>query len=67
MKKACLLISAALYFVMPAMAQARFDVFREQAITDVSPEGWLKEFLLRQRSGLTGHPEVLSYPFNSSL
>ncbi|SKD09075.1 Beta-L-arabinofuranosidase, GH127 [Chitinophaga ginsengisegetis] len=70
MKKVCLLISAALYVAMPVMAQqgpARFDKFREQAITDVRPQGWLKEFLLRQRSGLTGHPEVLSYPFNSSL
>lgn len=67
MKKASLLISAALYMAMPVMAQARFDKFKEQGITDVSPQGWLKEFLLRQRSGLTGHPEVLSYPFNSCL
>jgi hypothetical protein len=45
----------------------RFDKFQESAITNCKPGGWLKEFLVRQKSGLTGHPEVLSYPFNSVL
>ncbi len=45
----------------------RFDKFRESPITANAPKGWLLEFLTRQRSGLTGHPEVLSYPFNSCL
>jgi uncharacterized protein len=45
----------------------RFDKFRESPITANAPKGWLLEFLNRQRSGLTGHPEVLSYPFNSCL
>lgn len=52
---------------MAQQGPARFDKFREQGITGIRPQGWLKEFLLRQRSGLTGHPEVLSYPFNSCL
>lgn len=45
----------------------RFDKFRESPITDNTPKGWLREYLDRQRSGLTGHPEVLSYPFNTCL
>lgn len=70
MKKAYLLLCAAWYLVAPVAAQqppARFDIFREQNITAIRPAGWLEEFLERQRSGLTGHPEVLSYPFNSVL
>lgn len=70
MKKTLLLICVTLYFTGPLAAQqgpARFDKFQEQGITAASPQGWIKEFLLRQRSGLTGHPEVLSYPFNSPL
>lgn len=70
MKKVLTLLCAAWYPIAPVAAQqvpARFDIFREQGITAIRPQGWLKEFLLRQRSGLTGHPEVLSYPFNSVL
>lgn len=48
-------------------APLRYDRYRESAINSVSPRGWLLEFLQRQRSGLTGHPDVLSYPFNSCL
>lgn len=39
----------------------------ELPLTTNSAQGWLLEFLKRQRTGLTGHPEVLSYPFNSCL
>jgi hypothetical protein len=45
----------------------RFEKFQETDIISCKPEGWLREFLNRQRSGLTGHPEVLSYPFNTCL
>ncbi|MDD4920845.1 MAG: glycoside hydrolase family 127 protein [Bacteroidales bacterium] len=45
----------------------RFDQFQENSISTSAPQGWLLEFLKRQKTGLTGHPEVLSYPFNSCL
>ncbi|MES1249285.1 MAG: beta-L-arabinofuranosidase domain-containing protein, partial [Chitinophaga rupis] len=45
----------------------RYDRFLEQPVTACSPRGWILEFLQRQRTGLTGHPEVLSYPFNTVL
>lgn len=41
--------------------------FQEGLIGDITPRGWLREFLERQRTGLTGHPEALSYPYNTCL
>jgi hypothetical protein len=34
---------------------------------DIHPRGWLQTLLQRQHDGLTGHPEALSYPYNSCL
>jgi len=42
-------------------------VFQEGLIADIKPKGWLLEFLQRQRTGLTGHPDALSYPYNTCL
>ena len=39
----------------------------DASLTDIRPEGWLKEKLITQREGLTGHPEALSYPYNTCL
>ena len=36
-------------------------------VTDVHPRGWLQTMLQRQHDGLTGHPEALSYPYNTCL
>ena len=35
--------------------------------TDIHPAGWLQTLMQRQHNGLTGHPEALSYPYNSCL
>jgi len=42
-------------------------VFSKIKITDIHPKGWIREFLERQLSGLTGHIEVAGYPFNTSM
>lgn len=42
-------------------------VYEEGLIADITPEGWLREMLERQRNGLTGHPEAMAYPYNSCL
>ena len=42
-------------------------IFQEGLIADITPKGWLLEFLQRQKAGLTGHPEALSYPYNTCL
>ena len=36
-------------------------------IVGIEPQGWLQTMLQRQHDGLTGHPEALSYPYNSCL
>ena len=37
------------------------------SLSAVVPEGWTREFLDRQRAGLTGHPHVSGYPFNTPM
>ena len=46
---------------------APFGTYAEGLIGNVEPQGWIKEFLLRQESGLSGHPEELGYPYNTCL
>ncbi|MBQ7518225.1 MAG: glycoside hydrolase family 127 protein [Bacteroidales bacterium] len=46
---------------------APFALYEEGLLDEIQPEGWLKEALQRQVSGLSGHPEALSYPFNTCL
>lgn len=36
-------------------------------VSDIHPKGWLQTMMQRQHNGLTGHPEALSYPYNSCL
>ncbi|NMH89433.1 beta-L-arabinofuranosidase domain-containing protein [Flavivirga algicola] len=33
----------------------------------IKPHGWVKEFLKRQESGLTGNPEESGFPFNTGM
>jgi hypothetical protein len=46
---------------------AQFNAFKEIPINSITPKGWLREFLVRQNTGLTGNREILSYPFNTCL
>lgn len=46
---------------------APYGVFHEGMIANITPEGWLEEILVRQKDGLTGHPEAMAYPYNSCL
>jgi hypothetical protein len=43
------------------------QTWEETGLRDIQPEGWLKEYLQSQKDGLTGHPEALSYPYNTCL
>ena len=36
-------------------------------VSDIHPQGWLQTMMQRQHDGLTGHPEALSYPYNTCL
>lgn len=44
-----------------------YAAFREGLINNIRPQGWLLEFLQRQATGLTGHPEAMAYPYNTCL
>jgi hypothetical protein len=46
-----------------APAVERHDHFQEISPADITPDGWLREFLVRQQEGLTGHYIVQGYPF----
>ena len=48
----------------PDIPVAPYAAFAEGLINDITPEGWVREILLRQKDGLTGHPEAMSYPFD---
>lgn len=53
---------------MPAATMAQpYGTFHEGLISHITPKGWLMEFLQRQKSGLTGHPEAMAYPYNTCL
>ena len=41
--------------------------WQEASLKDIRPEGWLLQKLQTQKEGLTGHPEALSYPYNTCL
>lgn len=41
--------------------------WRETSLKDIQPQGWILEKLETQVEGLTGHPEALSYPYNTCL
>ena len=51
----------------PEVPVAPYALYGEGLHADIQPEGWLKEILVRQDSGLTSHPEAMSYPFDSKL
>ena len=46
---------------------APYAVYYEGLLGNIEPQGWLREYLERQNSGLTGHPKALSYPYNTCL
>lgn len=48
-------------------AKAPYSSFSEGYLKDIEADGWLKAYLERQKSGMTGHPEALAYPYNSCL
>jgi len=41
------------------------SVYGRLPITKVTAEGWMRQLLERQRSGLTGHIEAAGYPFDT--
>lgn len=51
----------------PEISTAPYAAFDDNLLPAVHAEGWIAEFLERQRTGLSGHPEALSYPYDTAL
>ena len=46
---------------------APYAKFGDGMLSKTKPTGWIRTFCERQRTGLTGHPEALSYPYDTCL
>ncbi len=42
-----------------------YGKFQSISANAITPRGWLKQYLVNQRNGLTGHLENAGYPFNT--
>lgn len=62
------MLTAALFCCTMVSAEAQsYSRFTAGKVSDIHPQGWLHTMMQRQHDGLTGHPEALSYPYNSCL
>jgi hypothetical protein len=43
---------------------AQYEEFRNLPLNKITPEGWQRSFLLKQRNGLTGQLDTIAEPFN---
>ena len=55
------------FILMASCVGLKAQQWQETSLKDIRPEGWLKQQLLTQKEGLSGHPEALSYPYNTCL
>ncbi len=44
-----------------------YGQFSELPVGSVQPRGWIQKWLGRQAEGLTGHPENMSYPYDTCM
>jgi len=60
--------AAQLSFAESGPARPRYyGVFCELPVGAVKPQGWTKQFLVRQAQGLSGHPENMAYPYDTCM
>ncbi len=53
---------------IPGQFKARYyGQFSELPVGSVQPRGWIQQWLERQAQGLTGHPEQMSYPYDTCM
>lgn len=58
------LLSIILVFASVAL---HANPWEEVSLKKIKPEGWLMDYLQAQKTGLSGHPEALSYPYTTKL
>lgn len=66
MRQILLMTIVALCWCVCALA-GNVSKYDAGGVPDIHPKGWLLTLMQRQHDGLTGHPEALSYPYNSCL
>lgn len=49
----------------PKVGVPYYGQFKSIPANSITPGGWLKQYLINQRNGLTGHLEKAGYPFNT--
>lgn len=53
---------------IPGLFKAKYyGQFSELPVGSVQPRGWIQQWLERQAQGLTGHPENMSYPYDTCM
>ena len=53
---------------VPAQFKVKYyGAFSELPVGSVQPRGWIQQWLDRQAQGLTGHPENLTYPYDTCM
>ena len=60
-------LTGMLVFAVYGSIRLNAQPWQETSLRDIKAEGWLEEKLISQKNGLTGHPEALSYPYNTCL
>lgn len=45
----------------------QIEQFKNIKLQSIEPQGWIQEFLVRQKNGLGGYPHVSGYPFNTKM
>ena len=58
------IISVLLLALSTAVSAQQWE---DVSLKEVEPQGWIMEYLQTQKSGLTGHPEALCYPYTTNL
>jgi uncharacterized protein len=53
---------------VPGVFKAKYyGQFSELPVGAVQPRGWIQKWLAQQAAGLTGHPENMSYPYDTCM
>ena len=47
--------------------QQSFSAFHEVPVSEITPKGWLEEWLIRQRDGLGLHRAESGHPYNTGM